>query len=144
VQPAQRTSYIVDTSTEDFIVKNMRPPLFRPSFQRDPVEAARARLAAWRKRQAEQEAARPTAAARGYDKDWFRVRALVLRERPWCAPCATRGIERKAEVVDHVQSISEAPHLRLERSNLMPMCAACHNGKTIRRDRGFGRPRRSP
>lgn len=78
---------------------------------------------------------RPSAARRGYGDDWRRLRDRFLATHPTCR-CG-----RPATCVDHVASIHQAPHRRLDPSNLQAMCAACHNAKTIRSDGGFGRPR---
>ena len=75
---------------------------------------------------------RPSAAKRGYDRDWQRLRLLVLREQPTCA-CGA-----KATDVDHLVSIQRRPELRLVRSNLRAMCKRCHARKTCRVDGGFG------
>lgn len=68
---------------------------------------------------------RPSRQARGYDRAWEKLRKLVLRDMPYCCRCG-----KPATVVDHIKPISEAPELRLERSNLRPMCARCHNQRT--------------
>lgn len=70
-------------------------------------------------------APRPSRAKRGYDKFWDKLRLSYLKEFPYCCRCG-----KKATVVDHIQPISEAPELRLERSNLRPMCVKCHNQRT--------------
>lgn len=70
---------------------------------------------------------RGTPAQRGYDKDWYRLRWSFLQEHPACCVCGA-----KATHVDHIQSIRQAPHLRLEPSNLRSMCAPCHSRRTAR------------
>jgi 5-methylcytosine-specific restriction protein A len=119
--------------------KNRRPALFRPPWQPKPDQALAARRAAL----AKAAPPRPSNEARGYGKDWRAVRAAVLDAEPYCRECAAQGIQREAKVVDHILSIATRPDLRLERSNLRPMCHPCHNAKTNRIDRGFGmKPRR--
>lgn len=74
-----------------------------------------------------------TPAQRGYDADWRRVRAEVLREQPWC-PCGKRATD-----VDHIQSFRGiADPLRLARSNLRALCHPCHMARTARQSHGQG------
>lgn len=102
-----------------------RPPIFRPGYLGDPSagEAARKRRLDRR---------RPSPAERGYDSDWRRVRAEVLEERPFCERCGTT----EALEVHHVQSIAEAPHLRLDKGNLAVLCKAHHSAITAK-EQGF-------
>jgi hypothetical protein len=67
-----------------------------------------------------------------YDKDWYRMRALVLVAEPLCRRCA-------AQLVDHIVPIREDPARRLDPTNLQPVCFPCHRLKTNRYDGGFGR-----
>lgn len=123
--------------------RNRKPPLFRPAFAPDRDESARARLAAWRARYAENAPARPSEKERGYDAQWRALRAAVLAAEPNCRACAAQGIVRRAKMVDHIESIARRPELRLARTNLQPLCWPCHNGKTNRRDGGLGKPKPS-
>ncbi len=76
--------------------------------------------------QAEQR--RPSAATRGYDAKWRRIRASFLRHHPYCAICGA-----EATVVDHVLPLSQGgTH---EWANLQPLCVSCHNRKTAVLDR---------
>lgn len=75
---------------------------------------------------------RPSAARRGYDHVWRRIRAAHLRRHPLCALCG-----RPAAVVDHVQphrlSFLEsraAWQLARDPANLQSLCTTCHNAKT--------------
>ena len=79
--------------------------------------------------------ARPSMAARGYDRDWYRLRAAILRANPVCS-CG-----EPTRVVDHVQSIRSRPDLRLVASNCRALCKRCHDQRTAR-DQGFGRGNR--
>jgi 5-methylcytosine-specific restriction protein A len=79
---------------------------------------------------------RPSAAARGYDQDWFKFRARFLRDHPICC-CGCGG---RAEVVDHIESVRARPDLRLVASNCRPMTKPCHDRRTAR-DQGFARSR---
>lgn len=82
-----------------------------------------------------------SATQRGYGKDWRELREAVLAAEPNCRECARRGIERPAKMVDHIETVRDAPERRLDPSNLQPLCWACHQKKTNRFDGGFGRPR---
>lgn len=57
-------------------------------------------------------------------KEWRSMRQRVLREQPTCQ-CGAR-----ATVVHHIIDREDAPGLALKRSNLMSMCAPCHNRRT--------------
>lgn len=81
---------------------------------------------------------RPTAAARGYDADWRRVRDNFLAEHPLCAVCLANGMTVAASDVDHVLAIRKGGE-RLNPANLQSLCAGCHSRKTAREDGGFGR-----
>ena len=79
---------------------------------------------------------RPNSGARGYGKDWQRLRAKVISEEPLCRLCLKGSQSQRPRVepaveVDHIQPVTLAPELRLERSNLMPLCKSCHRRKTI-------------
>lgn len=118
-------------------MKNRKPPTFRPAHQQDPAE----RRKEWRDRW-ERQAQRPTAQARGYDQQWRDLRARVLVAEPWCRSCAAAGRQVKAVLVDHQVPIRDDPTRRLDPSNCVPMCAACHNRKGLRSDGLMGRPRK--
>jgi 5-methylcytosine-specific restriction protein A len=75
-----------------------------------------------------------SAAACGYDRDWRELRDAHLAEEPLCRDCRRRGIERQAQMVDHIQSIRQAPERRLDPSNLQSLCWPCHNRKTVKLD----------
>lgn len=78
---------------------------------------------------------RPSAAARGYDGEWRRLRVQVLAEEPNCRQCG-----RPAQHVDHITPLREGgTH---ERSNLQGLCHPCHSRLTARYDGGFGNPRK--
>ncbi|WP_373047191.1 HNH endonuclease [Vulgatibacter sp.] len=80
---------------------------------------------------------RGTAAQRGYDAAWRRLRDGVLREEPLCRACEGEGRVAVATLVDHIEPIWKAPRLRLVRSNLQPLCDAHHAAKT-RQDGSYG------
>jgi 5-methylcytosine-specific restriction protein A len=74
--------------------------------------------------------ARGTRKQRGYGQDWVRLRAKILANEPLCRTCRANGKVVVATVVDHIQDIVDRPDLRLEESNLQPLCRRCHNRKT--------------
>ena len=54
--------------------------------------------------------------------DWPKLRKEWLRACPSCAAC---GAARKLEV-HHLRPVHMAPHLELDRANLLTLCRACH------------------
>lgn len=76
---------------------------------------------------------RGSSAARGYNGQWQRVRMLHLKRQPLCQRCYQQGIIRPADLVHHIQSISKGG-ARLDTSNLMSCCTACHDA--IHREQG--------
>ncbi len=83
---------------------------------------------------------RPSAAARGYDAAWRKVRAAYLMSHPLCVALVRGGTcDRPAKHVDH--------HVALEKggtndeSNLRAYCASCHSRKTCAVDGAWGRPK---
>ncbi|GLS75731.1 HNH endonuclease [Oharaeibacter diazotrophicus] len=86
-----------------------------------------------KRRKAAADAARPSAAARGYDAEWRKLRSRFLAAHPRCEACGAAAHE-----VDHVQSVAERPDLRLAWPNLRALCKSCHSRRTAR-DQAFGR-----
>lgn len=70
---------------------------------------------------------RPNARERGYDREWELLRRYFLGRYSHCRMCAAKGKATPATVVDHIISIKQAPHRRLDLSNLQSLCAPCHN-----------------
>ncbi|HEV7417299.1 MAG TPA: HNH endonuclease [Tianweitania sediminis] len=66
---------------------------------------------------------RPSARARGYDKEWEQARGEYLAAYPSCRRCGA-----KATLVDHITPIRQAPHRRLDRTNFQSLCQPCHSG----------------
>ncbi|GGD42558.1 endonuclease [Aureimonas glaciei] len=89
------------------------------------------------KRKREADAVRPSAAKRGYDAAWRRVRALFVAKHP---VCSVEGCGKPTTDVDHIQSVETRPDLRLSWSNLRPFCHPHHSQRTAR-DQGFARAR---
>lgn len=77
---------------------------------------------------------RGSAASRGYDRQWRKVRAAHLAREPLCRICKTSGIIEAATVVDHIQPIRERPDLRLDPSNLRSLCKTCHDRLNARQE----------
>ena len=79
---------------------------------------------------------RPNSGARGYGKDWQRLRAQVIKENPLCILCAKGSATQRPRIeaaveVDHIIPVTVAPALRLTKSNLQCLCKRCHRLKTI-------------
>jgi 5-methylcytosine-specific restriction enzyme A len=70
--------------------------------------------------------------------EWQRLRASVLARNPLCVECERLGRVTVARVVDHIKPFRDRPDLGLERSNLRPLCAACHNRIGARVGQGKG------
>ena len=76
---------------------------------------------------------RTSAASRGYDAAWRRLREAKLSADPFCQcdECTRTGALLQATVVDHIIPISERPDLRLEWDNLRSMTKAHHDRRTL-------------
>jgi 5-methylcytosine-specific restriction enzyme A len=89
--------------------------------------------ARWAERNARPEIARDK---KFYDSAlWKRAREDVLRHEPWCRECVKTGRATLANVVDHIVRLRDGGD-RLDRANLAPLCAVCHNEKRSRESRG--------
>lgn len=73
-----------------------------------------------------------------YSKPWRRMRAIVLREEPFCW-C---GCGQPSNTVDHKKERATHPELELVRSNLRGAFRNCHNRRTAAESGAFGNPRR--
>lgn len=71
---------------------------------------------------------------RGYGTAWDKLRKLVLTTEPLCRSCLTKGVVTIANHVDHIlpKAKGGTDHL----ANLQPLCAECHEAKTIRENGG--------
>jgi 5-methylcytosine-specific restriction protein A len=72
---------------------------------------------------------RPSAYKRGYDAEWENKKKQHRRNEPLCRSCGAMG-----QCVDHIVPISEAPHRKLDDSNLQTLCNRCHTRKTLREE----------
>ena len=63
-----------------------------------------------------------------YDYQWQKLRNAYITYNPLCEDCLGKKKKKVKEAteVHHLQSIDEAPHLRLDASNLISLCGACH------------------
>lgn len=69
---------------------------------------------------------RDTAARRGYDGRWQRLREMYLRRHPLCEVCEREGRVTPAVIVHHRKPIKRGGH-PLDVENLMSVCRACHD-----------------
>lgn len=96
----------------------------------DPVASElRQRAAEARKRFDEN---RPSAARRGYNRDWAKARLVFLTYQPLCAECKRNGRIVAAEVVDHIVPHKGDRKLFSDRRNWQSLCKSCHNRKSAR------------
>jgi len=84
-----------------------------------------------KQRKAEADATRPSAAARGYDAAWRKLRAKHLKRQPNCVMCGEPG-----DTVDHIKKVSDFPELRLDPLNLQTFCRHHHSSTVQRQERG--------
>lgn len=77
---------------------------------------------------------RPSAAQRGYDAKWRKLRAAYLRSHPGCE--WPDGCDQAATDVDHIVSLQAGG--RNEWRNLQALCHSHHSTKTYQYDGGFG------
>ena len=75
------------------------------------------------------DAKRGTAAERGYDARWSKVRLLHLSNEPLCRLCAAQGRVTAADLVDHILPIADGGAV-LDEDNLQSLCRRCHDAKT--------------
>ncbi len=58
---------------------------------------------------------------------WVRKRSAILRRDGYrCQICKRYGRISEANTVHHIQHLEDRPDLALESSNLISLCAACH------------------
>lgn len=113
----------------------MRAPSICACGHRVP---AGARCACAVKRARESEARRPSASARGYDRNWSKASKAFLAI-PGHERCAC-GCGRPADMVDHIRAPKGNRALFWERSNWQPFARVCNTRKAIATEGGFGKP----
>ncbi|WP_161822345.1 HNH endonuclease [Sporotomaculum syntrophicum] len=67
---------------------------------------------------------RGSAHRRGYNKQYERARAYVLKHEPLCVVCKTEGRLTPATLTHHVEHLADGGSNRTD--NLMPLCERCH------------------
>jgi len=88
------------------------------------------------------ERSRLSAASRGYDAAWRRVRLVALqRDSYLCVACLKEGRVTQAEEVDHIIPMTSGGE-RLNLDNLQSLCSPCHKNKINTEDGGFGHPKK--
>jgi len=73
---------------------------------------------------------RPSAALRGYDRQWRKVKQLYLKRWPWCRECLKQGKLVKATQVDHRKHLSGDHERFFDQRNWQSLCATHHSQKT--------------
>lgn len=79
---------------------------------------------------------RPSAAQRGYDPKWRRIRAQYLRHHPLCQATDEAALRFHARFgdaatdVDHIVPVAQGGTNRWV--NLQALCHRCHSAKTMR------------
>lgn len=69
---------------------------------------------------------RLSAAQRGYDSRWRKLRKMYLMQNPLCEICKSNGAVRLATLVHHRQRLKDNLDLRLYWDNLQSLCIDCH------------------
>lgn len=77
---------------------------------------------------------RPSAAERGYDRTWQKIRLMQLRQHPLCVECARQGLTVAATEVDHIRPLAQGGTHAFD--NLQSLCKPCHSRKTARENWG--------
>ena len=75
---------------------------------------------------------RPSASARGYDRQWRAFRARYLKHHPLCVDCSQQGQTTPANEVHHVRKLATDRAGRFDVANLMALCEWHHKTRTMR------------
>lgn len=78
-----------------------------------------------------------TTKQRGYGSDWRRLSERYREEFPLCQVCMMEGKAEPVRHTHHIEKVNDAPELRLQRSNLLSVCEACH--ERVEQDKGLAR-----
>lgn len=81
-----------------------------------------------------EQSVRASAAERGYNYRWQKVRARYLRRHPLCVKCMAEGRYVQATVVDHITPHRGDPVLLWDENNYQALCKVCHDRKTGNED----------
>lgn len=73
---------------------------------------------------------RGSAASRGYDRRWQRLRLMYLRANPFCADCTTSQKTTQATEVHH--KVAKRDGGQDEWNNLESLCKSCHSKRTAK------------
>lgn len=66
-------------------------------------------------------------------KEWAAIRSVVIaRDLGLCVECRRNGKIQQGRVVDHIQPLKQAWHLRLDLTNLQYLCQMHHQQKTAK------------
>lgn len=71
---------------------------------------------------------RGSAASRGYDARWRKLRRMVLRQAPLCRDCLAEGRTTTATEVHHI--VAKRDGGTDELGNLQALCKPCHSRRT--------------
>lgn len=77
---------------------------------------------------------RASASKRGYGVRWRKYRETFILKNPLCTECLSKGITRRATVVDHVIPHKGSYDLFWDESNHNALCKWCHDTKTASED----------
>jgi 5-methylcytosine-specific restriction protein A len=77
---------------------------------------------------------------RGYGRQHVRLRAVLLQQEPLCRLCKAKGRVTAATIADHIVPIAKGGAVH-DLSNMQPVCAPCHNDKSLRDQGKRVRPR---
>ena len=104
----------------------LSPPRWCPRCRTAHSESCRpAKLANWQ----QSDHHRGTAAERGYDHRWAKLRNAYILGNPLCAHCLIQDRVTLAAEIDHVRPLADGG-ARLDPDNLQALCRSCHSLKT--------------
>lgn len=93
----------------------------------------------WSDRRIEFDAKRGSADSRGYDAEWRKFRARIIKAHPFCGEPGCGSTDRLN--VDHIVTVRDAPHRRLDPTNVQVLCHKHHSARTSR-EHSWNRDRR--
>jgi len=76
---------------------------------------------------------RPSSSTRGYNRNHYRLRKMVMADQPLCLLCEAEGRIVPGVELDHI----DGDPWNLERENLQMLCKKHHSVKTVRKQGGF-------
>ena len=77
-----------------------------------------------------------------YDHKWRKLSEVVRANNPICQDCIEDGNTSPSTEVHHIIPIAQAPERRLDQSNIVALCTACHRERHRRLAKGL--PQREP